>query len=445
MSETKTTRREFIKKSGFTLLTVGLTERAFFRNLNLAANSALTKAAALSANDRMLVVIQLAGGNDSINTVIPIGGALEAAYRQARSTLAVPAAQILPIGQDAAGNQLGFHPNLPKLQALIQQRKAAVINAVGYPNQNRSHFRSMDIWHTAAPDRIETTGWLGGYLDVAYPSSANPLIAVYIGGTLPLGLKAETTPVPAISSLESYQLQFDTRFASSNPATPQLNGEYNNRVQTYLALNRELAPERTYWDILGRSALDAYNSAVRVQTGIKKYTADPNIVYPANNPLARGLAQVAQIIAAELDTKILYVTLGGFDTHQNQAPAQGGHPLLLQYLNDAVDVFYRDLQRLGKDDKVLIMTWSEFGRKVPQNGNAGTDHGASAAQFVFGTPVKGGIIGEYPSLTDLNPGNTYDTKFSIDFRQIYATILENWLETDSREVLGGRFEKLPFV
>jgi uncharacterized protein (DUF1501 family) len=176
------------------------------------------------------------------------------------------------------------------------------------------------------------------------------------------------------------------------------------------------------------------------------YTPDPTIQYNAGNPLARAMQTVAQIIAGGLGTKVLYVTLGGFDTHQNQNAVVNGQPLLLQYLDEAVDTFYRDMQRLGKDDKILTMTWSEFGRKVPENPSIGTDHGTLAPQFVIGTLVKGGVYGVHPSLTALNPED--DPMFSsnsLDFRSMYATILESWLGADSQEILGGSFELLPFV
>ncbi|MBI3948876.1 MAG: DUF1501 domain-containing protein [Acidobacteria bacterium] len=443
----KTTRREFIKKSGFTLLTVGLSQQAFARHLKMAANSALTRAAALSTNDNMLVVIQLAGGNDGLNTVIPRGGTLRSQYEQFRqATLEIPVANILPIDNDAANNQLGLHPSLQKIKGLYDQKKVGVIQAVGYPTPNYSHFRSMDIWHSAYTQGLKATGWLGDYLDVSFPSNDNPLIAVSIGGSLPLSLRAKSITVPAIGNVDTYKFQADPRYA--DPNRPETRPEYNNRIQTFLALNREGAPERVLYEQIRLTALDAYDSSEELQSGISQYVADPSIVYPNNNPLARALQQVARIVAGDLGTKILYVSMGGFDTHQTQAtpntPLTGTHATLLGYVSDAVDAFYRDMVRMGKDDKVLMMTWSEFSRKVRENGNFGTDHGASGPQFVFGTPVKGGVFGVHPGLTDLYPGQDA-TKHSIDFRSIYATILEKWLAVDSHEIVGGSFETLPFV
>jgi uncharacterized protein (DUF1501 family) len=439
----KTTRREFIKKSGFTLVTVGVSGQVFLRHVNMAANSALTQAAALSTNDNMLVVIQLDGGNDGLNTVIPLSGQLDSLYRQYRSTLAIPAAQILPLGRDEAGNQLGFHPNLQLIKNLYDQGRVGVIQAVGYDNPNYSHFRSMDIWHSANPQGFKSTGWLGDYLDVSAPSNDNPLVAISIGRSLPLSLRAENVAVPAVGSVDRYRFQTDARYA--NPDNPATVGEYNNRVQTFLALNREGASERVLYEQIRLTALDAYDSSEQLRAGVSRYQPDPGIVYNPQNSLAAALQQVARIIAGDLGTKILYVMSGGnrFDTHETQAAA---HATLLSYLAEAVDAFYRDLQRLGQDDKVLMMTWSEFSRKVKENGNQGTDHGASGPQFVFGTPVNGGIFGEHPALDQSRLYAGQDaTTHSTDFRSIYATILENWLGVDSREVLGGSFEILPFV
>lgn len=427
----KTTRREFIKQSGFTMVTVGLTGPEFFRSLNRAANSVLTQAAALSPNDHILVVIQLDGGNDGLNTVIPLSEPLSSLYKQYRNTLEIPEANILPIGADEAGNQLGLHPSLQQIKNLFDQGRVGVIQAIGYENQNRSHFASQDIWHSANTAGPDATGWLGDYLDVTYPSNTNPLIAAAIGGRLPLTLRAEHTVVPAINSIESYRFQTDPRFPEDAP----------NRVQTFLALNQEGASNRVLYEHIRQTALDAYDSAVTLQQGVANYTPDPGIGYNESNRLARAMQQAAQIIGANLGTKILYVSLGGFDTHQTQANT---HATLLGSLADAVDTFYRDMQRLGLDDRVLMMTWSEFGRKVRENGNQGTDHGASAPQFVFGNAVKRRITGVHPNLADLNPGLD-DTKHSIDFRSYYATILEKWLGVDSREVLGGAFEVLDFI
>ncbi|MCS6803629.1 MAG: DUF1501 domain-containing protein [Acidobacteriota bacterium] len=441
----KTTRREFIKKSGFTMLTVGLSQQAFFRSMNMAASGALTQAAALSANDRIFVVVQLEGGNDGLNTVVPRGGSLRSLYEQYRKpTLRIPVADLLPINNDAANNQLGFHPQWTHIKSLYDQRKVGVIQSVGYPNPNYSHFRSMDIWHTANPVGYDTTGWLGDTLDLAEPSNTNPLIAAAIGGSLPLSFVARETTVPAIGNIATYRFQTDTRY----PADAQ------NRINAFIALNQEGAPLRVLVEQIRRTNLDAFASQETLQAGRARYDdgtyPQPPPTYNQANPLARAMQQAAQIIAGNLGTKILHVMLGGFDTHEGQAtankPLEGFHALLLGWVSEAIHTFLQDMKRMGKDDKVLLMTWSEFGRKAPENGNYGTDHGAAAPLFVIGNSVKGGVFGEHPSLrkSDLYP-DTDAMKHTIDFRQVYATILEKWLAVDSAEVLGRRFELIPFL
>lgn len=426
----KTTRREFIKKSGLTLLGIGLSRQAFEHHLRAASESVLMQGAALSPADRILVVIQMDGGNDGLNTVIPVSGSAASFYRQYRPTLAIPEANILPIGTDAAGTGLGFHPNLQPLHDLYARGLVAVLQGVGYPNPNRSHFASQDIWHTADPQGKKRTGWLGDYLDFALSSSDNPLLALSLaGGRLPLTLRAQEVLVPAVGDVRSYQFR------------TQPSGDHANKMQAFLALNREAAPERTLYEQIRVIALDTYESTQLLQSGLQQYTPDPGVTYNPQNPLARAMQQVAQILAANLGTRILYVSIGGFDTHQTQANT---HATLLARLAEALATFYKDLERLGLADRVLMMTWSEFGRKVAENGNQGTDHGTVGPQFLIGARVKGGIFGEHPSLRpeDLNPGLS-DPKFSarsIDFRSTYATILEKWFLVDSREILGGSFE-----
>lgn len=428
----KTTRRDFLKTSGCTVLTVGLSQHAFFRRTQQASASALTAAAALSTTNNVLVVVQLDGGNDGLNTVIPAGGRLYGLYRDARPQLSVPDTEILPLGADAANNRLGLHPAMAPLKVLYDrpEKPVAIIQGVGYPNPNRSHFRSQDIWHTANPERIEKTGWLGDYLDVVYPSVDNPFLAVSVGGELPLMLRSQNRVIPGIDNLDEYQI-YTGRGDDADTA---------NKVHTFLALNRVGAPEQTLYEHIRRTALELYESTQAVQRSAQNYTADPTIVYPDNNPLAGALRQVAQIIAANLGTRIFYVGMGGFDTHTAQSY---DHANLLATLSEAIDPFYRDMVRLGQADRVLLMTWSEFGRKVKQNADIGTDHGAAAPQVIVGGAVKGGIYGVHPNLTDLYDED--DMKHSIDFRSVYATILEQWFGVSSREILGGRFEPIRFL
>jgi uncharacterized protein (DUF1501 family) len=424
------TRREFLKKSGCTVLTVGLSRPAFFRRVNQAAASALTEAVTLSPNDRILVVIQLDGGNDGLNTVIPLSRKLSGLYQDYRPQLAVHEDQVLPIGADAANNQIGLHPALEQIKLLYVQpkRPVAILQGVGYPNPNRSHFRSQAIWHTANLDRLKKTGWLGDYVDLSYPSADNPFLMVSIGGELPLTLRSNHGIASSIDELEDYQIH-----------TGGVD-DANNRTQAFLALNRIGATENVLYQHIHRTALSLSDSTEAAQSRAQNYVPDPSVMYEEANPLANALQQVARIIAADLGTRIFYVSFSGFDTHTNQAH---DHARLLRIVSEAIDAFYRDIRRLHKEDRVLLMTWSEFGRKAKQNADVGTDHGASAPQFVCGSPVQGGIYGAHPSLTDVYVED--DLKHGIDFRSYYATILERWLDVDSQDILGGSFELLGFI
>ncbi|WP_179136703.1 DUF1501 domain-containing protein [Candidatus Entotheonella palauensis] len=425
---TRTTRRGFLKQSGFMLLTIGVGAGAFHRQLRVAESSVLTRGAGLSGNGRTLVVIQLSGGNDGLNTVIPLSGAYASQYRTLRPRLAIPEADVIPLGTDAGGHQLGLHPNLELWKWFYDQGRMGVIQAVGYDTPNHSHEGSMRIWHQASPERARTTGWLGGYLDLAFPAQDNPLLSVAISKHLPMSLQAAQTRVPAVDNIKQYRFKV------------QPSKDTEARRQVFLALHREAVPEHALYEQVRQMAFDTFEGSVRLQEASESYVPSPDIDYDRSNPLTRALQQAAQIMASDAGTKILYVSLNGFDTHGTQRPR---HAKLLGMLAEAIDVFDQDLQRLGLADDVLIMTWSEFGRKVRENGNVGTGHGAAGPQFVFGNAVNGGIFGEHPDLIHLS--DVDDPLYRIDFRSYYATILERWLEVDAREVLGGTFEFIDFL
>ncbi len=429
----KTTRREFIQKSGFTLVTVGISGRAFMQHTNFAANSALTAAAALSDTGNILLVIQMAGGNDGLNTVVPLATSQYDLYKKSRPTLAIPQSQALPLN-----SEVGLHPKLAKFKGLFDAKKLAVVQGVGYPNPNRSHFRSMDIWHSANPDKLKYTGWLGDYFDINFHDNTNPLIGASVAaGSLPRSLLGTAQAIPAIASISTYKIDTDPRFP--------LDGQ-NNQIPAFLALNREARPQQAYYEQIRRIALDAYASSTTLQAGATRYPSDPsmNTAYQVGGGLGQALKQCAQIIAGDLGARILYVMIGGFDTHQGQdANFAGQQSNLFVQLSGAVDAFLADLTRLKRADNVLIMTWSEFGRRVGENSDRGTDHGAAAPLFLAGNRVKSGVIGNHPSLANLDSNG--DVKFAIDFRQVYATVLERWLGVDSRDVLGAAFPLLDFV
>jgi uncharacterized protein (DUF1501 family) len=283
---------------------------------------------------------------------------------------------------------------------------------------------------TANPDAIEKTGWLGRYLDESIARfHGAKLPAANIGGTLPLMLVGEKVVVPSIASLEGYQFLTDTRY-------PQ---EREKRLRLFQTINGQ-SFENAYLDYLAQTGLGAQQSADELQTAVKKYTS--KIEYPTD-PFAQGLKLIAQIIAGGIGTQILYVTIGGFDTHAEQNTARVNHPVLLETVDKGLDAFYRDISQMGVADDIVMMTFSEFGRRVRENGSLGTDHGTAAPMFVIGDRVKGGLHGEHPSLTKLDDNG--DLIYTVDFRSVYATILEDWLGADSQAILGKRFEKLGFL
>jgi uncharacterized protein (DUF1501 family) len=414
-------RREFLKR-GITFVSLSLASRSMLMQVTPGHDTVFGQASTLSGNSRLLVVIQLNGGNDGLNTVIPYGTGL---YYDARPKLAVPPTEILPIT-----GQIGLHPKFTNLKKLYDAGRVAIVQGVGYPNANRSHFRSTDIWMTANPDTIEKTGWLGRYLDESIARFHGvKLPAANIGGTLPLTLVGEKVVVPSIASLEGYQFLTDARY-------PQ---EREKRIQLFRTINGQ-SFENAYLDYLAQTGLGAQQSAEELQTAVKKYNS--KIEYPTD-PFAQGLKLIAQIIAGGIGTQILYVTIGGFDTHAEQNTARVNHPMLLETVDKGLDAFYRDISQMGVAEDIVMMTFSEFGRRVRENGSLGTDHGTAAPMVVLGDRVKGGLHGEHPSLTKLDDNG--DLIYTVDFRSVYATILEEWLGADSQAILGKRFEKLGFL
>jgi uncharacterized protein (DUF1501 family) len=362
--------------------------------------------------DRVLVVVQLSGGNDGLNTIVPFTDDL---YYRLRPTLAVPKDQVLKID-----DRLGFHPALAGLAKLLEAGRLSIVQGVGYPQPNRSHFESMDIWHTAQADPSRrTVGWLGRYLDTTQGQSVDAP-ALHLGPEKqPLALAALAVQSPSIQSLERFRLEQ----ADSEPVRG--------------ALESSLAAERSAPDDLLRFAQASTTAAVtssrRVEAALGKYWA---AAYPQSG-LAARLKTVAQLIDAGSSTRIYYVALDGFDTHSLQGDAHAG---LLTQLGGALQAFYDDLAQHGHARRVLSVCFSEFGRRVKENASRGTDHGAAAPLLLAGGQVKPGLLGVHPSLTDLDDG---DLKHHTDFRRVYAAILEHWLGQPSQPILGAAFEPLP--
>jgi uncharacterized protein (DUF1501 family) len=402
------TRRQFLEGTlkSSTLVSLGLTIPTFLRR------SALAAAAPKSSSDRTLVVVQLSGGNDGLNTVIPFGDEL---YAKNRTVLRIPDDQILKID-----DHVGLHPNLSGLAKLLEDGRLSVLQGVGYPNPSRSHFRSMDIWHTASmAEKLPNEGWLGRAIGQQELKRDGIVPAIHFGsGKLPLALVGRSTEVQSIASVADYKLQ-------PGPAG-------RDRLTAVATIQRA----DSTLQFLQRSTLEAYTTSGRLEEMTKNY--DTPVNYPPTE-LARKLKLVAQLIDAGFGTRIFYTSIDGFDTHANQL---GTHGNLLRELGDAIRAFIDDVAHHGHADRVMLMTFSEFGRRVKENGSRGTDHGAGAPMFLCGGKLKSGVVGQHPSLSDLDDG---DLKFHTDFRSVYATVLEDWLECPSADVLGGRFERLPLI
>jgi uncharacterized protein (DUF1501 family) len=376
----------------------------------------LAQAAAAESNgmkDTILVVVQLTGGNDGLNTVVPFN---HDGYRKARPKLAIPATDVLKINES-----LGLHPSAKGLSKLLEAGKLAIVQGVGYPNPNRSHFESMDIWQTCQRKGTpRSTGWLGRFLDASHRPTDIDAPAVHVGPEKqPLALAAENVRVPSFASPESFRLN-DTDNGKLRAAIREL-------------ANRGEGQSDPLLNFVQSSTQSALATSDRIAEALRDHHTPIN--YP-ESALAKHLKTIAQLIDAELKTRVYYVELDGFDTHSQQPAA---HAALLQQLGDAMRAFVDDVEHCGHGKRTLVMTFSEFGRRVAENASQGTDHGAAAPMFLAGTRVRAGLVGEHPNLDELEDG---DVTFHTDFRQVYATLLELWLGWSSKSVLGGTFKPI---
>lgn len=405
-----TTRRRFLQSTLGTSSLLSLAPAVPGFLLTSSAQAAEQK------GENILVVLQLSGGNDGLNTVVPFG---DDAYYSNRHTLAVGRGAVLKID-----DYVGLHPACEGMFELLQEGQLGIVQGVGYPNPNRSHFESMDIWHTALrnPGR-KLDGWLGRYLDHAARKAGGDVPALHLGGEKqPLALRAQHVAVPSVSSLESFRLQDG--------------GNRELRESILQAGKVERGTSNELLSFMQQSTLSALASSEQVQEALHGYRS--TVSYPGSR-LGQRLKTVAQLIDAGLSTKIYYLELGGFDTHSDQADA---HAALLRQVSSSVAAFVKDLAGHGHAERVLVATFSEFGRRVKENGSRGTDHGAAAPLFLAGGKVKSGLIGKHPSLTSLDDG---DLKFHTDFRRVYATLLQDWLGCDSARVLGKPHEPLSLL
>jgi uncharacterized protein (DUF1501 family) len=368
--------------------------------------------------ERTLVIVQMFGGNDGLNTIIPAG---QGTYYDLRNTLALNENDVLPLN-----SQTAFHPALAPLKELWDQGVLAAVEGVGYPSPSFSHFESKDTWQTAGPSGRMLEGWMGRYLEGIADTQGDAFHALSVGRSLPRALLSNKVAVPSVESVEKYMFKQDPR---SNSA---MLGRATALMQIY-----DSAPEATRFGALLDNTIDAaQRSSDALQAAKAAYT--PAVEYP-DTKLGKGMQLLAEAIDADLGIRVGHIKIRGFDTHADQAAV---HEELLADTAGSIHAFYRDLQAHGRDKNVVVMTWSEFGRRAGPNASGGTDHGWAGPMFVAGTPVEGGLYGEAPGLVGLDNGNL---RFTTDFRRVYATVLEGWLGAPADLVLGQHFEQLPFI
>ena len=372
-------------------------------------------------NDRILVMIQLGGGNDGLQTVIPIG---DPKFRDLRPTLGKEADAALAIDKN-----VGLHQNLKGIKALYDQGKVAVVQGVGYPTPSFSHFDSIRVWETGDPTRRQQDGWLGKTIEKNYDSAGHPLVGCATGTTSTPGMLRDLqATLTVINDQASFKFQgnsdnVDKVMGTLYTSTP---GIYGALFDTAMSTVRDTVAQ------LKTSAAKYVPKAT--------YSDNQRLVFSSKNQLAAALQLASELIVTGTGVKVLHVTLGGFDTHYTE---QARHGDLMAYLDSAVSAFHADLTAYGMADRVLIATWSEFGRRPQENASGGTDHGTAAPVFLIGDPVKGGLYGQTPSLSKLD--SSQNVSFNVDFRSVYQEILTSHLGVDGPDVLGASFDRLPFI
>ena len=372
-----------------------------------------------SNKDPVLVVLQMTGGNDYLNTIIPYSNPL---YRENRPVVGVPEERVLPLD-----DKIGFHPEMAPIKSLYDQGKVAVIHGVGYANSPRSHFRSMDIWHTCEPDKLGTEGWLGRATREIDPNKENVLTTVSFGPSLFRALAMPGVPVACVDDLESYGLLPGITEAQQR----------SKILDRFARLYSPVMGSSAVMDYLGQTGLDTLEGADILKEAPRMYSS--TVEYP-DTTIAAKLKGISQIHQAGFGTRVLYCDHGSFDSHSNQT---GMHDKLWKDVSEAVECFFDDLREHDASDNVVMLLFTEFGRRTHDNGS-GTDHGAGGGAFVIGDPVKGGQYSEMPSLAakDLEQG---DVVPNHDFRGIYSVLLEDWMGLDAKPLVEGSFEKLPFL
>ena len=412
----RVTRRQFVK-GGVTAFTVSLAAPAFLSDI----------ARAQGTSRRNLVVLYLNGGNDALSTLVPY---TDPFYYSRRPALAVPAANVLQVGADRAGHALGLHPRLTGLSQIFNQGDLAIIQRTGYPNSSRSHFLGTDIWSTANPANSTGTGWLGRYLD-ALPDPVDPLVGWSTTRELPKTLEGRRVGVPSIPSVAGYAFSSPTGGAEAGYSRATMAA-----IASHVPVDR---PHLAFVNATSSAALATLDRVASVAT----YTG--TVAY-ANNGLAQAFKAVAGAIARGVGTKVFWVQTGGFDTHaaQGAVAANGTYTNLMGTVGDSLLAFYTDLRNQGLLQDTLVLQFSEFGRRIAENGSAGTGHGAAGVVMALGGGVNGGLYGTAANLNPANPdgsleNNGNDVRHETDFRGVYARVLDQWLGADSVTILGGNF------
>ena len=374
--------------------------------------------AANGSGEKSVVVLQLSGGNDALNTVIPYA---DANYYDNRQYLGIPENEVLHLD-----DRLGLNPAMGPIKSLWDEGKVAVINGIGYPSPNRSHFRSMDVWHTAEPNDIAPEGWLGQAVRDLDPRGENVVTGVNFGRGLPRAMYAKDVPVASVGNLDTYGLMPD--ITDDNARALALEAF----SQIYGGSGKD-----TISRFISQVGMDALKGADILRTAPSSYSSD---VEYADNPIAQNMKNIAQVMFADVGTRVFYTQHGSFDTHANELSS---HAKLWSEVSIAVADFMDDLKEHGKDKDTVILMFSEFGRRIKDNG-AGTDHGSGGVAFVIGGDVNGGFYGDFPSLRDEDQLEG-DMRFNNDFRITYSTILDRWLSLDPAPITNGNFEQFNFL
>ena len=375
-----------------------------------------------------LVLLQLTGGNDALSMVVPYG---DDAYNAARSSIRIGKDEVQKLD-----DYRGLHPNLKGLRALWDEGRVAIVEGCGYPNPIRSHFQSYEVWHTGSENgRLAGEGWIGRLCEVAWPEDRSPELVVHVGGTAPFSVFSTKHPPLAFQTPATYRWagnETEDLMAYRRAA--------EDDMRTLDARRGEAGKGESGQDKMLRKLRGILDEANESSAKIRRANAlyEPKAKYPEDD-LGEGLKIAATLVDARLGARVVSVELGGFDTHQNQRTS---HDTLMRRLDEGLKAFFEDLKGRSAGDRIVVMVFSEFGRRVKENGSRGTDHGVAAPMLVIGSPVKGGLYGKHPSLTDLDDG---DLRFTTDFRSVYGTVIDRWFASDHTKVLGAKYPTLEFL